>query len=319
MKRYFLKCVLSVFIILVITGCSTVKQIKKTGNSNLVVLVIDQNNQAVKDFLLVLKNDKNYGTALTNSQGVGRFTGIEKGDYFLSGKKHGYTVLTESPVSIIPSGEVLCFQILNAQTVFDKTLSLFLEQKFNDGLYLLNDLCAAPDSVLLETLCLYKAYALNQQNQKGAAGLQLMLAANIENAQSKISSPLNLYYNTARTNIIQASENSKPYELSGAFTKNTQFSGTFKNQIDKEVKAFTVVFNVLDEYGNSVLTQKANVVYEKKETVLPFDICNFSFECSPFINQYENSLNYKTEYLYVSRIVYSDDSQWLDPFGIAVF
>ena len=92
------------------------------------------------------------------------------------------------------------------------------------------------------------------------------------------------------------------------------------NQSDKPIKSFTVVFNVCNEDGESVVAQRDNVVYECRQSVPSYSSSDFSFELTDYLQSNVRKLRKATyEYLYVSQIVYEDETIWMDPFGIEVW
>lgn len=105
---------------------------------------------------------------------------------------------------------------------------------------------------------------------------------------------------------------------------NVRFSASFNNMAQKEVSSFTVVFFVMDEDGGSPLAGRNNVVLKIDELVA----CGSSLEFERGMEKYfsssaiegatENS-EFEVEYLYVSKIDYSDGTQWTDPLGLEVF
>lgn len=103
-------------------------------------------------------------------------------------------------------------------------------------------------------------------------------------------------------------EASNVYELAG-------IDFTFLNRGDKAVKSFTMVFFMYDEDGNppgignnGVMLDIVVDVPEGKceEDLVSLDRFLYEIPDSP----------YQLDYVYVSRIVYEDGSEWSDPFGM---
>ncbi len=284
------------------TGCRST--ITGSGDSSLVILVIDENNRAVKDFSVVLENASLYGSGTTNSQGICSFTGIDKKDYFLSGYKNGFTRLTDIPVKLEKNGDILCFSILSEACVFEKVLSLYEKNKFTEGLSLLRTLNAFPDSWSLAARYLYEVIGLIKTGEKREALKTLEQIKNSEGGD-KVNNALKL-----------------PYTIEGKITGTPEltFNGSFVNKSGKQIKTFTVVFNVCDEDGESVPIPDDNVVYECNQNVPGFTSFDFSFSLRDYLQENTKKLRYADyEYLYVSQIVYEDGTIWLDPFGLEVW
>lgn len=88
----------------------------------------------------------------------------------------------------------------------------------------------------------------------------------------------------------------------------------FKNRSEKTVSEFTIVFYLFDENGEPVSSGRSNIVFSVKTEINPND----SFECCVSLDKYLGEFpeeSYQIEYLYVSRILYTDNSIWTDAFG----
>ena len=291
-RKIFGIAVSFLFITLFAAGCRSTKAISNKGDSSLVILVIDENNRAVKDFSLVLENKKRCGKGTTNAQGMCSFNGIAKKDFLLNGQKSGYTKLSSVPVKMEQNGEVQCFSVLSEAGVFERVLNYYEQGRFVEGLTLLDTLCVFPDSWSFSAMCLYKAVGLIKTDKK-REGLII---------REQIKKTLKL-----------------PYELSGKIENEAPlaFSGHFLNQTEKTIQSFTVVFNVCNEDGESIVAQKDNVIYECKHKVQPLSSCDFSFYLTDYLQ--DEALPVKKasyEYLYVSQITCEDGTIWLDPFGL---
>lgn len=127
-------------------------------------------------------------------------------------------------------------------------------------------------------------------------------------------------------------QNKVPYSIRGdisntlsSATQKTFFEGVFTNKASKQVESFTIVFFVFDQDGNSPLRGRNNVVIKIEETVPVGSSFSFSrglddFFYAPDDSEFlEDEVEYECEYLYVSRILYSDDTEWSDPFGFEYF
>lgn len=103
-------------------------------------------------------------------------------------------------------------------------------------------------------------------------------------------------------------EPSNVYEIAGV-------DFTFLNKADKGVKAFTLMFFMYDEdgdppgIGNNGVSLEILVDIEKgarEDDIVSLD--QFLYEIP--------DIPYQLDYVYVSRIVYDDGSEWRDPFGM---
>lgn len=116
-----------------------------------------------------------------------------------------------------------------------------------------------------------------------------------------------------------------PYSITGRITaensdayENYGFAGTFKNFSEKEVESFTLVFFVFDDDGNCPLVGKNNIVCRIDQKILAQEKYDFVMNMDSFLPEV-SELEYEADYIYVSRIEYSDKSEWTDPFGMEMF
>jgi hypothetical protein len=109
-------------------------------------------------------------------------------------------------------------------------------------------------------------------------------------------------------NAKMVTEASNIYEMAGI-----DFS--FYNRDSKPVKSFTMVFFMYDEDGNPPGIGNNGVKLEIDVDVAAGE-CEEDIICiDRFMYEIPDS-PYQLDYLYVSRIVYADGSEWSDPFGM---
>lgn len=126
-------------------------------------------------------------------------------------------------------------------------------------------------------------------------------------------------------NEVFAREN-VPYIVNGNFVMEKDFAEFevcgidlyFLNKADKEVENFTVVFSLFDENGEPAATTKNSLVFTVSENLDPKESVNLCLSLDDYIT-YIPTEDYFIDYLYVSRISYSDGTVWSDPYGLQVF
>lgn len=106
-------------------------------------------------------------------------------------------------------------------------------------------------------------------------------------------------------------DSSSKYEAAG-------FDFYFINKSEKNIKSFTIVFYVFDEDGNPPLMGRNNIVITVNSNVLAKESLENCVSMDSFLYEIPEE-PYEIDYLYVSRIVYEDDSVWTDPFGLYSF
>ena len=116
-----------------------------------------------------------------------------------------------------------------------------------------------------------------------------------------------------------------PYSITGSLVnensdayENYGFSGVFKNHSEKAIESFTVVFFVFDDDGNCPLVGRNNVVVKIEKEILPQEKYEFVLNMDSFLPE-ASELDCEADYVYVSRIEYSDKTEWSDPFGMEIF
>ena len=120
-------------------------------------------------------------------------------------------------------------------------------------------------------------------------------------------------------------QNTVPYLIEGKIVtdesekyENIGFEGALYNKSSKSLSSFTFVFFGFDEDGNSPLLEKNNVVLKVEDDIssgTKYEFCISLDDLFPLVS----IADYEVEYLYVSRLEYSDGSEWTDPLGFAVF
>lgn len=106
-------------------------------------------------------------------------------------------------------------------------------------------------------------------------------------------------------------EESTEYQIAG-------FDFYLLNKSEKQISSFTVVFYLFDEDGNPPDYVKNSIVLTVKADVDSHDYLESCISLDKFFSSIPES-PYTIDYLYISKIKYSDDSEWNDPFGLQVF
>ncbi|MCR4580379.1 MAG: hypothetical protein K5681_08535 [Treponema sp.] len=106
-------------------------------------------------------------------------------------------------------------------------------------------------------------------------------------------------------------EESPDYEIAG-------LNLSFHNRSEKTVKTFTIAFYVFDEDGEPASFCRSNIVISVEKEIGPGESSQMLLPLDQFFSYRPEEL-YTADYLYVSRIIYSDQSSWTDPFGLALY
>lgn len=103
-------------------------------------------------------------------------------------------------------------------------------------------------------------------------------------------------------------EDSRDYEMAG-------FDFSFFNKSEKTVSSFTLVFYLFDEDGNPPISGKNSITLQVKETVGPLEKLEMCASIDKYLT-YVPSEPFTADFIYVSKIAYTDGSQWSDPYGL---
>ncbi len=118
------------------------------------------------------------------------------------------------------------------------------------------------------------------------------------------------------------SKQNPPYVVSGEMViedsrdyENGGFDFSFFNKSDKAVVSFTLVFYLFDEEGNPPLSGKNNITLKIAERVEPLEKLEMCVSIDRYLT-YVPSEPFTADFIYVSKIIYEDGTQWSDPYGI---
>ena len=145
-------------------GCRSTKAVSGSGNSTLVIMVVDENNKAVGDYCLTLMatdNENKTEQSLTAADGFCVFQAISPGNYFLQGEKSIYTKIDKTLITVSDKGEVFCFGVTTGRGVFQKVNTLYDSGLYRQGINCLEQLDYEKNDELKKTVLLFKEYGLS--------------------------------------------------------------------------------------------------------------------------------------------------------------
>ncbi len=90
------------------------------------------------------------------------------------------------------------------------------------------------------------------------------------------------------------------------------------NKSDKKISEFTLVFFIFDEDGNPPEGARNSIVLTVSAEVEPYDSLSTCLSLDKYV-YYVLDEPYFVDYMYLSKIVYENGTQWTDPFGTQVF
>ena len=158
-KLYFLFILIFVF-----AGCRTTKAVSGSGNSTLVIMIVDENNNAVGDYCLTLSaadGTNKTEQRLTASDGFCVFQAMQPGNYYLSGEKSIYTKIDKTLISVSDKGEVFCFGVTTGKGVFQRVNALYDSGMYKQGINCLEQLDYEQNDELKKAVLLFKEYGMS--------------------------------------------------------------------------------------------------------------------------------------------------------------
>ena len=122
------------------------------------------------------------------------------------------------------------------------------------------------------------------------------------------------------------SDESLPYTISADFvmeeeSDDYQICGaqvTFYNWSEKEVNEFEVNFYLFDSDGEPARECWNMVTFDIVKTLAAGETCKLCLSLDTYMTSVPQAL-LTIDYLFVSKIIYSDGSVWEDPYGMAAF
>lgn len=112
----------------------------------------------------------------------------------------------------------------------------------------------------------------------------------------------------------------KPYLFKGEMIIQEEDDGyatldfEFFNKSQKTVDSFDLNFYLFDEDGNPAIYGKSRISVRVEGNIGPEEKINSSFSLDKYLNEIPEC-PYEVDCLYISRILYSDGTEWKDTLG----
>ena len=173
MYKYELKkkfVVILVFAVNLLISCKTTQRF--SGNTELTVFIIDENDRPVNDFEIVLKSGAVSVPAVTNQNGLCVFHEITSGDYLIIASNPGYTD-SQTKISFTERTEIFCIKVFSSEYVFTQAELLYEKELYEAAVKLLQELNVGKNQALQNTKSFYLAYGFALLKKKRDAGIEL--------------------------------------------------------------------------------------------------------------------------------------------------
>ena len=147
------------------------------GNGDLCGLVIDENNQPVKDFTVYCKSKgikmQVIKPALTNESGLFVFYDLPSGSYVITGEKTDYLRLNETNYEFNDRSKFFCIQTKTFQGTIKAAVELLHLGEKQDAALLLDSLCVqkkSPEELIVNS---YKFFMIESYEERKKFALAL--------------------------------------------------------------------------------------------------------------------------------------------------
>ena len=159
---------------------------KLFNQSNLTILVLDENDMPVNEFEIQLTPVKKISaiiekSGITNQNGITVFYNTPSEPYIVSGQKEGYSKIKPQEINIQANGDLFCFKVSNADYLLSQTEQLYSINKFSEAVDFLEGIECQSNQPLMITLIFYKAFGYVNMGQKEKAGLLLQKLKELDN------------------------------------------------------------------------------------------------------------------------------------------
>lgn len=98
-------------------------------------------------------------------------------------------------------------------------------------------------------------------------------------------------------------------------SENMDYVFFIENLCNKEIKEFSVVLSLYNSDGEPAFYGCDFINHSFARNIPGGDILEFSIPIESYFEDYDDEV-YFTDYFYVNKIVYIDNSVWEDPFGL---
>jgi hypothetical protein len=97
--------------------------------------------------------------------------------------------------------------------------------------------------------------------------------------------------------------------------ENMDYVFFIENLCNKEIKEFSVVLSLYNSDGEPAFYGCDFINHSFARNIPEGDILEFSIPIESYFEDFDDEV-YFTDYFYVNKIVYADNSVWEDPFGL---
>ena len=146
-------------------SCKTIPRFK--GQGDLCGLVVDENNEPVKDFLIYCKNEFEVtSTALTNETGMFVIHGVPSGIYKISGKKKDYAKLAWGEFYFTDRDRIFCCQVESIEGAFKTAEQFMLRGEIKNAESVIDSLCYDKKTPQQAVVLVYKFFLSEKNREK---------------------------------------------------------------------------------------------------------------------------------------------------------
>jgi hypothetical protein len=165
-------------------SCSTIP--KFSSEAKMCCVVLNEKNEPISGCVGILKkNGAVVGKNISDERGYLIFDNVKSGDYGVLIRKEGFEEKEYDKIGFYNRGKINCFQVKSRDCLFDEIELLFKNQKFKEGLEILNSIYIKEKSCIELLVKLYKLYAYVGLGEKKLALKELQGLKRIEKSLGK--------------------------------------------------------------------------------------------------------------------------------------
>ena len=157
-------CILLTAVLL--TCCKSTQRF--SGNAELTIFVIDENDSPVKNVEVHLKSGAVSEAALTNQNGLCVFHDITSGEYSVFSSKEGFAN-SQVQICFVERTEVFCIKVFSSEYIFEQVENLYERSSYEQAIELLEKIDTGKNQMLQNVKSFYISYGFAKLEKKKEA------------------------------------------------------------------------------------------------------------------------------------------------------
>ena len=166
-------------VFLLFCSCHSTKVLSGQGNYTVSIMILNEKDKPICDYTLLLTDGSAFQSGITNQSGICVFQKLPPGELELTGTKNAFSRLKGTVQVQNSRNKLLCFKVYSAEYVLRQAMSLYENQKYEQGCAFLEELYIEENCSVSKILHLYKAYGAIKCGELKKAEEELFLSEKI--------------------------------------------------------------------------------------------------------------------------------------------